>query len=44
MANPGLVTEQGYVAGSFGFQEASEDDAKKLAPKKEKSDKDRIEE
>lgn len=40
MANPGLVVEQGYVAGSFGFTEASEEDKKKLAPEKEQADKD----
>lgn len=40
MANPGLVTEQGYAAGSFGFMEASEEDAKKLDPEKEKAEKD----
>jgi|GEM_PF-6890476 len=40
MANTGIITEQGYAAGSFGFTEASEEDAKKLTPEKEQADKD----
>lgn len=39
MTNPGIITEQGYAAGSFGFTEASEEEAKKLTPDKEKTEK-----
>lgn len=43
MTNPGLITEQGYAAGSFGFQEASKEEVEKLAGKKKDADKDQHE-
>ena len=42
MANPGIVTEQGYAAGSFGFTEASKEDARKLTPEQEKEKADKV--
>lgn len=36
MSNPGIITEQGYPAGSFGFTEASGEDLKKLTPEEER--------
>lgn len=42
MSNPGIITEQGYAAGSFGFTEASKEDAKKLTPDQEKEKADRL--
>lgn len=36
MSNVGLVTEQGYAAGSFGFQEATKEEQRKLSPEEEK--------
>ena len=30
MANPGVITEQGYPAGQFGFNPVSEQEAKAI--------------
>lgn len=36
MSNVGVITEQGYAAGSFGFQEATKEEQQKLTPEQQK--------
>lgn len=39
--NSGLITEQGFVAGSFGFNPISESEKKNIEDKKKQDQKDK---